>query len=58
MLNPILVYLLVILLIARPYRVFNRRTLSIQESIHVEFVEKKSDTKHISIENDIAEMMT
>ena len=39
---------------SKAYRVFNRRTLSIQESIHVEFDEKKSATKHVAIENDNA----
>ena len=40
---------------SKAYRVLNRRTLSIQESIHVEFDEKKSATKHVSIENANAE---
>ena len=40
---------------SKAYRVFVRRTLSIQESIHVEFDEKISAAKHISIENDTAD---
>ena len=36
---------------SKAYRVLNRRTLSIQESIQVEFDEKISAAKHISIEN-------
>ena len=40
---------------SKAYRVFVRRTLSIQESIHVEFDEKISAAKHISVENDDAD---
>ena len=36
---------------SKAYRVLNMRTLSIQESIHVEFDEKKSATKHVYVEN-------
>ena len=36
---------------SKAYKVLNMCTLSIQESIHVEFDEKISATKHISIEN-------
>ena len=53
--NPILGYFVGYSPHSKAYRVFNRRTLSIQESIHVEFDEKKSATKHVSIENTNAE---
>ena len=36
---------------SKAYKIFNRRTLLIQESIHVEFDEKKSATKHVAVEN-------